>query len=209
LQSATVQIDIGSKVNQDPVPTFENHAPRRRITAESFKQHITKTRNIDPRVVISVGGVAANASGFTSTTIKEFDEEHHWAFGAGTGAEKNDTRVTQAYFKWECESEHNRGGLRRPFDGALILQRDMDEQLKLCVTVKAKTIKRRHRLRALSEPEQLSKPIGPPFDNFLPPHEFEDLRNELETQVFDRNIFLSFNGETAASTLADLSLTEE
>ena len=190
LQSATVQIDIGPGINQPPVPTFEQHAPFARITAESFKQHITKTRTIDPQGELSAAGVAVKASGYSSTTAKDFEEEYSWSFGAGTRSEGNNTAVTQAYFKWDCESDHNRGGLRRPFDGALILQRDEDKPLRLRVKVKVGTIKKWQRLLYSGEPERFSKPIGPPFDNFLPPHTFENLRSELELEVFKRNLRL-------------------
>ena len=207
LQSATVQIDIGSGINQSPVPTFEQHAPFARITAESFKQHITKTRTIDPQGEVSAAGVGAKASVYSSTTAKDFEEEYRWSFGAETRSEGSDTAVTQAYFKWDCESDHNRGGLRRPFDGALILQRDEDKPLQLRVKVKVQPIRKWQQLLYSGEPERFSKPIGPPFDNSLPPYKFEDLRRELETEVFKRNLRLVSKGETTASSCVSLKLT--
>ena len=206
IRSARVHIDVASPTNKDPIPTFEGHAPQSDFTDRAFRQHVTNTRTIDPRFEVNVAEVGVSASGYTSTTTREFDEDLQWSFAATRGNSGNgDPRVTHATFTWSCESEKNQSGMRRPFHGALSLQREQDVPLVLLVSVEATPFKPWHRLR-WNRRQQCSRPIGGPRSERLPPIEFGELCRRLESDVFNWNMG-NRSTSTQSTSAAPVALT--
>lgn len=190
LRSAFVQIDVGAKVNGEPIPIFEECAPLSAITGAPARQHIVDTTRTDPRVVITTPFGGVEGSGHSHEVNREINTEHRWSFKASNCSDNIDTSVTRSRFIW-MRTLLDRTGTNRPYRGALVVHRGTNQQLVLRVKVEAQPWHWYHRVQH-SEP-LYSKPIAP--NRFEDRIVFGDLRNNIQGRVITRNRELAATGK--------------
>jgi hypothetical protein len=194
LQSASVQIDVGSGINEEPLPIFKACAPLSAITGAPVRQHIVDTTRTDPRVAITTPSGGVEGSGYSHEVNREFDNDHRWYFKAGHCSNSIDTLVTRTRFTWMRTSEEDRAGSNRPFEGALVLHGRTSQNMILRVKVEAKPFKWRHRVHYHRSRSRNSDPIGPRAGTLLEPEAFARLQKDIQEQTLARNLDLAANG---------------
>jgi len=191
LRSASVQIDVGTPINESPIPVFEAWAPSPGITGASVKQHIVDNRTRNPQLELSTPYGGVSCSGLSHEVSKEFDNEHRWSFEAVNCHNNIDTLVTRARFDWARTSLDDSTGLNRSYKGALVLTCEKNQKVTLKVTVEAQPWKRRYLVRHPAP--QYSQPIQPRV--FKRPGDFKDLKTDLQGQIIERNLELAAIGK--------------
>jgi hypothetical protein len=194
LRSASVQIDVGAGINEEPIPIFKTCAPLSAITGSPVKQHIMDNKTKDPQAEVTSSFGSLKGSGYSHEVSKEFDNEHRWYFKAGNCSDKHDPRVTRTSFNWMRTLLEDRTGSNRSYDGALVLHREKDEPFILRVTVGAQPWKWYHRIRYSGSKTRDSGPIQPRPDSLLKPEEFAKVQRSIQEQILARNMDLAATG---------------
>ena len=194
LRSASVQIDVGSGINEEPVPVFKACAPLSAITGAPVKQHIMDNTTKDPQAEVTSSFGGLKGSGYSHEVSKEFDNEHRWYFKAGNCSDKRDPRVTRTTFTWMRTLLEDRTGSNRSYDGALVIHRETGKPLVLRVRVEAQPWKWHHRVKNSGSKTRDSGPIQPRFDSLLKPEEFAQRQKGIQEQILMRNLDLAATG---------------
>lgn len=196
LSSASVYIDVGAGVNEEPVPTVKACAPLSAISGAQVRQHIVDTTRTDPQLAITTpfGGVGGGV--YSHEVNREFDAEHRWFFMAGSDSGKDDDpRVTRTRFTLTRTGLEDHAGSDRSYDGAIVLHRKKNEPLTLRVKVEAQPCLWRHRVNPSRSTPRNSHPIEPRPGSLLEPMEFEKLQSSLQERVLARNLKLAAIGK--------------
>jgi hypothetical protein len=196
LRSASVQIDIGAGVNEEPVPTVKACAPLSAISGAQVRQHVVDTTRTDPHLAITTPYGGVEGSAHSHEVSREFDTQHRWSFMAGSDSSKDDDpRVTRTRFTWTRNMLEDCTGLNRSYDGAIILHRKKNEALTLRVKVEAQPWFWHHRVNFSRSAPRNSHPIEPRAGSLLEPEEFAQLQSSLQERVLARNLKLAAIGK--------------
>ena len=194
LRSASVQIDVGSGINAEPIPVFETCAPLAAITGAAVRQHILDNTTKDPQAEVTSSFGGLKGSGYSHAVSKEFDNEHRWYFKAGNFSDKHDPRVTRTSFTWMRTLLEDRTGSNRSYDGAVLLHRETDKPIVLRVKVEAQPWKWHHRVRYSGSRTRDSGPIRPRDGSLLKLEEFAKAQKRIQEQILAQNLDLAATG---------------
>lgn len=188
LRSATIEVDVGKGVNSAPLPVFTGHAPSSTIIGMPLKQHVLKSKTLEPHVELTAPYGGFSGSGYSHGTSIEYDEEHTWSFKAGNPSDEYDSRITKADFTWMRTLPREHAGIERVDTGALVLHREKNAPLQLRISVKARPWKRNHPVRFAGCKRMTSHPIGPSTGVSIKPSDFAVLQSKLQHEVLSCNL---------------------
>lgn len=195
LRSASVQIDVGTGVNEEPVPTIKECAPKSAIKGPPMKQHIVDTMTTDPQVELTTPYGGVKGGGRMHQVSKEFEGEHIWYFKAGSPSHKDDSRVTGTCFTWTRTLLGDHASSDRSFDGAIVLHRKNDTHSALRVKVEVQPWLWHHRVNFARSTPRNSRPIKPRAESFLGPEAFAQLQKGIQGQILEQNVKLAGIGK--------------
>ncbi|KAI6857291.1 hypothetical protein KC343_g113 [Hortaea werneckii] len=188
LKTATVRIRFGPPYNSDPVPSVFTHAPINGISGPPMTHTQEQHSTLNPQAGINAAGFGLNFSGYERGKGMESVPARSWEFTSGKPsriddpacpAADSDTTVTDVEFTWTRGWDDDYDGLNRTFRAAVIVNRDVVEDMAMTVLVEASAKHAWH--QALVPKERKSRHLHPV--NNTSQIAFEDLLHNLQTTV--------------------------
>lgn len=180
LETATVRIKFGPHVNSEPVPRVFTYAPIGEVSGPAMTHSHEKHREINPEIAVETAGGGGGFSGYQAGKSMESTSRRSWQLTSGKPSRADDdTTVSDVEFTWTRGFEDDYNGLNRKFRVAVVISRDVVEDMAMSVLVKAKA---KRTLRLVSGPkEKKSRPLRPVHNSNL--DGFENLLQNLEATV--------------------------